>query len=129
MNLMLPAFAALEWASSQDGLCRLSAPGLQYTSSDQDILRRLYALHLQCTSTVQYVLCLFFSSLTSPVPPVPAPRIRPPVRLLSPGPPVTVPSPGPPAMIHGPVPPKREGGLRPEPEPPPRVDAHPDPPL
>ena len=53
----LPAFAVLEWASSQDGLCRLSAPGLQYTSSDQDILRRLYVQYRQYAFTAQCVLC------------------------------------------------------------------------
>ena len=41
------ALAGLEWASSQEGGCRLSAPGLQYTSLDQDILRRLSVLCLR----------------------------------------------------------------------------------
>ena len=41
------AFAGLEWASSQEGGCWLSAPGLQFTSLDQEILRRLCVLCLR----------------------------------------------------------------------------------
>ena len=43
----LLALAGLEWASSNEGGCRLSAPGLQCTSLDQDILRRLCVLCLR----------------------------------------------------------------------------------
>ena len=43
----------LEWAFSQDGLCRLSAPGLRCISSVQDILRQLCAWYSQLTSTAQ----------------------------------------------------------------------------
>ena len=52
-----PSYAALESASSQNGIIRLSAPGLQDTSLDQDILRRLYVLDAQCVFTAQCILC------------------------------------------------------------------------
>jgi hypothetical protein len=49
----------LEWAFSQDGLCRLRAPGLRCVSSVQDILRQLYARYLQFARTAQFGLFQF----------------------------------------------------------------------
>ncbi|XP_064877146.1 uncharacterized protein LOC135572648 [Oncorhynchus nerka] len=93
------------------------------------------------------------ATVPSPEPPARVPNPGPAARVPSPGPAASVPNPGPAERVPSPVPAERapspglatrvpapeappkwresevERGLRPEPEPPPRVDAHPDPPL
>ena len=104
----LPAVAILEWAFSQDGLGRLSVPGLRCVSSAQVILRQLYAR------------CPWFASKI-PVRSVPAPctcrakggiqpgrvtpalRSRPPVHLHGPVCPALALRTMPPVRPHSPV--------------------------
>jgi hypothetical protein len=50
-TFQLPASAGLGWASSQYGMCRLSASGRQCVSTAQIILRWLCALCLRCICT------------------------------------------------------------------------------